>query len=116
MADDTDVVAPKSEMLEAALAVFQFDSEDAEDRFQNFLDQLSPDLHDAFEEVAADFVQFSYATGISMGYAIMRGLMEAGKVTVVLCKQCKRPFMRKRPDKRFCGDACRVQADRAKNF
>ena len=116
MTDDAGDFPPETVMMESALAVFQFNSQDAENRFQNFLDQLSPDLHDAFEEVAADFVQFSYAEGISMGYAIMRGLMGMGKVTVVICKQCKRPFLRKRPDKRFCGDTCRVQADRAKNF
>lgn len=116
MTDDVEDVPPETTMLESALAVFQFNSEDAEDRFQNFLDQLSPDLHDAFEEVAADFVNFSFSKGFSMGNALTRDLMHAGKITAVICKQCKRPFLRKRPDKRFCGDTCRVQADRAKNF
>lgn len=116
MAKVVEDAAVREAMVKEALAELQFDYDAVNERLQEFRDKLPAHLEEAFEDLVGEFVIFSFAEGIAAGYSLTDMLVTAGNISAARCEQCGKPFLGKRPDKRFCGDTCRVQADRAKNF
>ena len=115
MAEVVPDAAAREAMVKEALAELQFDSDAVNERLQEFRDKLPADLDEAFDELVGDFVTRSFVEGVATGYSLTDVLVTAGNITAARCEQCGKPFLGKRTDKRFCGDTCRVQADRAKN-